>query len=51
MWNEKHVNIISIKNIFKILTRKMNSSGGIRANMLAMDCPTLKSTKVDFYFV
>lgn len=33
--------MISIKNIFKILTWRMSSSGGIRANTLAMDCPTL----------
>lgn len=49
MWNEKHVNIIiSIKNVFKILTWKMSSSGGIRANRLGMDCPTLNLPKSAF---
>jgi len=29
----------------------MSSSGGKGANRLVMDCPTLKSTRVNFYFV
>lgn len=50
-WKTNFNIIITIKNIFQILTRKMSSCGGIRANTLAVDCPTLKSAKVNFYFV